>query len=562
VASGDTPVRLTDLEIRDVGVIAQAALRLGPGLNVLTGETGAGKTMVVSSLQWLLGGRADRDRVRRGAAAAVVQARVEGVPASAADWVDPDDGELLVLREIGGRGEDGGRSRARLSGRLAPVSALAEVLGGVVVVHSQHESVRLADPAVQRELLDRYGGEPVLSALEAYRAAHARWRAATRELADAEGSVRQDAREADRLQAEVDEIAAVDPADGEEDELDERIGRLQHVEDLRAAAVRAAAALTDDAGARDALGTAVAALREVVAHDPALVDPLGRLEGALAEVQDVGFDLSSYAAGLDADPQALEDALARRAAVGRLLRKYGPGTAEVRAYLGEALARLALVGGGEDRLARLRERAADAEAEVRRLGERLRDARAAAGRRLAAAVDAQLADLSMPGARATVAVEPAEPAAHGADRVELLLSSGPGQPTLPLARAASGGERSRVALAVEVALADVHDVPVLVFDEVDAGIGGDAALAVGRALARLARDRQVLCVTHLAQLAAFADVHFVVDRHVVDGATSTSVRRLGASERVAELSRMLSGQVGGEAAAAHARQLLAAADRA
>ncbi len=550
---------LTDLEISGLGIIDRAALELGPGLTVLSGETGAGKTMVVTAVQWLLGARADKDKVRAGAKAARVQVRFEGVPASAGEWADPDDDELVVTREVGGRGDDDtpqGRSRARIAGQLAPVTALAEVLGEVVEIHSQHESVRLGDAVVQRALLDRWGGRPVADAREGYGRAYAAWRAAVAALEEAERSSRDDACEADRLRLEVEEIAAVDPAAGEEDDLDAEIGRLEHAESLREAATAAAAALVDEGGARDALGGAVAAVREVVAHDPALADVLSRLEGTLAEAQELGFDLSSYAEGLESDPEALDTALGRRAAIGRLLRKYGPSTADVIRTAEEAAARLALVDGGEERLAELRDAATAAEADVHRLGASLADARREAAGRLATAVDAHLAELSMPDARTEIAVVDAPPTAQGTDAVEFLLAANRGQPALPLGRAASGGERSRVALALKVALADADDTPVMVFDEVDAGIGGETALAVGRKLARLARGRQVLCVTHLAQLAAFADAHFVVSKRAAGASTETVVRRLAEGERAAELSRMLAGVTESRAALDHAEELL------
>lgn len=553
---------LTDLEITDLGIIDHISLSLSPGLNVLTGETGAGKTMVVSGLQWLLGGRADRDRVRRGARAAVVQARFEGVPASAAEWADPEDGELLVSREVGNRGEGeeaAGRSRARVAGRLAPVTTLAEVLGPVVEVHSQHESIRLSDPAVQRRLLDRYDAAAIDPLLVGYREAHAIWRTARTALDQAEQSARDDAREADRLEIEIAEIAAVDPSPGEEDLLDGDIGRLEHAESLRLGATTAAEALTAEGGARDGMGTAVAAVRDVVGHDAALADHLGRLEAALAEAQEVAFDLAAYADGLESDPAALDDALTRRAAIGGLLRKYGPSTTDVLAYRAQAEARLVVVGGGEARLGRLRDAADAGVAAVDAAGTALREVRAATASRLATAVDGHLHELAMVDARTRIEVRVAPPGPDGCDHVEFLLAANRGQPALPLGRAASGGERSRVALAVKVALADADDTPVMVFDEVDAGIGGETALAVGRKLARLARGRQVLCVTHLAQLAAYADAHFVVTKQVRGATTVTEVVHLDRGDRAEELSRMLSGATGGEAALSHARELLALA---
>ncbi|CAN5363667.1 DNA repair protein RecN [soil metagenome] len=553
---------LTDLEITDLGIIDHIGLSLSPGLNVLTGETGAGKTMVVSGLQWLLGGRADRDRVRQGAKAAVVQARFEGVPASAADWVDPDDTELLVSREVGNRGDDtqsSGRSRARVAGRLAPVTTLAEVLGPVVEIHSQHESVRLGDLAVQRRLLDRFHTADIGPLLVAYRTAHRTWRDARDQLEEAELAARDHAREADRLRVEIAEISVVQPLAGEEADLDAEIGRLDHAESLRQAAATASQALTADGGARDGLGTAVDALREVVDHDATLAEPLGRLEAVLSEAQDLGFELSGYADRLDADPETLEGALTRRAAIGALLRKYGPGTVDVIAYLADAEQRLQLVDGGEERLAALRAALDIAEAAVVETGAQLREARRTAAAALCDIVDGHLHELSMVDARTTIAVEDAPPGPDGTDRVEFLLAANRGQPALPLGRAASGGERSRVALAVKVALADADDTPVMVFDEVDAGIGGETALAVGRKLARLAKGRQVLCVTHLAQLAAFADAHFVVSKQAEGATTVTQVVQLDEADRAAELSRMLSGASGSAAALSHARELLTAA---
>ncbi|HUG83243.1 MAG TPA: DNA repair protein RecN [Euzebya sp.] len=553
---------LTDLEITDLGIIDHISLALAPGLNVLTGETGAGKTMVVSGLQWLLGGRADRDRVRQGAKAALVQARFEGLPPSAVDWVDPDDQELLVSREVGAKGDSdqaGGRSRARLAGRLAPVTTLGEVLGPVVEVHSQHESVRLGDPSVQRRLLDRFDTVTIGPLIATYQDCYGSWRSASAAVLDAEQATREDVRQVDRLRTEIAEISGVAPQVGEEDRLDADIDRLQHAESLRLAATTAAEALTAEAGARDTLGMAVAALREVAMHDDALRDPLGRLEAVSAEAQEVAFDLVAYADGLDGDPQSLQEILGRRAAIGALLRKFGPGTADVLEYLAQAQQRLDLIDGGEERLAVLRDARDQAQLAVHAAGTSLRRARLAAGKRLAAEVDGHLRELAMADARTRIEVAEAEPGPDGADRVEFLLAANRGQPALPLGRAASGGERSRVALAVKVALADADDTPVMVFDEVDAGIGGETALAVGRKLARLAQGRQVLCVTHLAQLAAFADAHFVVSKHVRGNTTVTEVVQVDDAERAAELSRMLSGTAGSQAALSHARELLTVA---
>ncbi len=545
---------LSDLHIRDVGVIEDVAVELGPGLTVLTGETGAGKTLVVSALELLLGARADTDRVRAGADRAFVEGCVTPPPPGAADWLDDGDDTLVVAREVGGS-----RSRARLGGRLAPVSALAEMLGDVVEIHSQTDTSRLSAPAVQRDMLDRSGGPDLAAAREAYQAAYERWYAASAELAALVEGERDRAREVDRLRFELGEIDAVAPQAGEEDALEAELHRLEHAESLTQAARTAAAALAEEGGARDALGAAVAALREVAGVDEELTALTGRVEGLAAEGQDLAFDLAAYAEGLELDPARLSELRQRRGDLAALTRKYGPDAAAIAEYADQAREQLARLEGGDQRAAALSTEVAEAEAARDSAAQHLRDERRAAGERLADAVAGHLADLALPGAAMSVSVEPIEPAAHGADRVVFLLAANPGEPALPVGKAASGGERSRVALAVRLALADADATPVLVFDEVDAGVGGATALAVGEKLARLARGRQVLCVTHLAQLAAYADSHLVVEKASGEGRTTATVRRVDETERVTELSRMLSGEAGGAAATDHAAELLASA---
>ncbi|MGM0818817.1 MAG: DNA repair protein RecN [Actinomycetota bacterium] len=547
-------VALDELHIRDVGVIADVTVELDDGLNVLTGETGAGKTMVVAALELLLGARADTDQVRAGAERALVEGRLSPPPPAAEGWVDPDETELVVSREVGGA-----RSRARLGGRLAPASALAEVLGEVVEVHGQSDAQRLSAPGVQRELLDRSGGAPLAEAKAAYGEAYHRWRAADAELRELVEGERDRAREIDRLRFELDEIDAVAPEAGEEEALDAELARLEHAETLSEAARGAAAALTDDGGARDALGAAVATLRGRAGIDGELDALAERLDGLAAEVQDAGFELASYAEAVELDPARLEALRERRAALAGLCRKYGPDAEGVAAYAEEARARLAALEGGDARSAALAEEVDVLLGARDEAAERLRAARIEAGGRLAEAVGGHLADLAMADATMSVEVAATEPAVHGADRVTFLLAANAGSPPLPLAKAASGGERSRVALAVRLALADADATPVLVFDEVDAGVGGATALAVGEKLARLARGRQVLCVTHLAQLAAHADCHLVVDKRAEGERTEATVRRVGERERVTELSRMLSGDPDSAAAGTHAAELLASA---
>ena len=545
---------IDELAISSLGVIEQARLELSPGLTVVTGETGAGKTLVVTALQLLVGARADSSLVRHGEQAAHVEARFVPAPDGAGEWSDGED-ELVVHREL--RTE--GRSRVRLGGRLATVGALEELLGPVVEVHAQDEHVQLRRPEVQRALLDRFAGPEQLAAVAAHRAAHSALHAARRERERLEGDARERLRLAERLRHEVDEIDAAGLDPEVDDGIDTELDVLEHAEDLVAGAHAAAAALGSD-GAGEPIGVAVETLRRLPVADAELEELGARVRGLAAEAADVASSLRLHAEVLDLDPSRLERLRARRRQLRELFRRYGADVAAVLAHAEQARAELEELEqlesdreGLDARIEELRDVAAGTAAVVT-------SGREAAAGTLAAAVDGHLADLGMPHARFSVALEPLDaPGAEGAERVAYLLAPNPGLPPAPVDRAASGGERSRVALAVEVALADVEGAQVLVFDEVDAGIGGATALAVGEKLRTLAhggQGRQVLCVTHLAQLAAYADVHHVVDKSVVDGRTVTKVRRVADQERVGDVARMLGGDAGGEAGRAHARSLL------
>lgn len=560
---------IDELHIRGLGVIEDVSVRLAPGLTVVTGETGAGKTMLVTALQLLLGARADSSLVRRGASGALVEAVISPPPDEAADWLDADDDELLVTREI----PADGRSRARIGGRLAPVAGLAEVLGSHVEVHAQHDHVRLARTEVQRRLLDRYAGEAHEQLLAEHERTHTVWRELIARRDRLAADARERAREVDRLRAELAEIdaAALDPA--ADDHLDVELDRLGHADQLRDGSVEAAEALGSE-GTQEPLGVAVAVLRRLDVDDPQLAALRDRAEGLLAEVADLAAEVRAYGEAVDADPTRLADLQERRRVVAGLQRKYGVDVAEVLAYADDARRRLTALGEQEADADALAATIDEAHDELRSHAAAIRESRCTAAAALAAIVDAHLADLGMPHARFSVDVAPLpddQIAVHGADRITFLLAANPGESARPIASAASGGERSRVSLAIEVALADVDDARVLVFDEVDAGIGGATAMAVGAKLAQLAghrgpgsdvvaaRSRQVLCVTHLAQLAAFADVHHVVVKELVDGRTVTTSRHVADDERVAELARMLGGDTAPTAGRQHARELLAAA---
>lgn len=548
---------IEELQIRALGVIEEADLDLAAGLTVVTGETGAGKTMLVSALQLLLGARADTSLVRHGEDDAVIAARVHPVPPAGADWTDED--ELVVEREL--RAE--GRSRARIGGRLAPIGALEEVLGGHVEVHAQGEHARLLRPEEQRVLLDRFAGGEHAAALAAHARLHAEWLEVRDRIQRLDDDARERQRTMDRLRHELDEIEAVAPDPATDGDLEARLGVLEHAEDLARAAGVAGEAL-GASGAGEPLGEALEALRRLPAEDPTLDDARERVVTIIEEARDLTLTLRSRADELAADPEQLDDLRARQRALQDLYRRYGADPVQVLEHAEAAAKELLRLEDEEADASGLEDRAEELEARVMASAGDLTAARRRAADELAAGVDARLGDLGMPAASFHVELEPVTPSRHGADRVRFELAANPGEPAASLEKAASGGERSRVMLAIEVTLADVEGAGVLVFDEVDAGIGGTTALAVGETLARLARTgsgRQVLCVTHLAQLAAFADVHHSVVKHVEDGRTVTRVHRVAEEDRVGELARMLGGDAGGEAGREHARTLLQEAAR-
>ncbi|WP_189553675.1 DNA repair protein RecN [Streptomyces lavendofoliae] len=568
------------MRIRSLGVIDDAVVELSPGFTAVTGETGAGKTMVVTSLGLLLGGRADPALVRIGSPSAVVEGRIS-VPPGAAVAVraeeagaELDDGALLISRTISAEG----RSRAHLGGRSVPVGVLAELADELVAVHGQTDQQGLLKPARQRGALDRYAGDAVAVPLGKYSDAYRRLRAVTAQLEELTTRARERAQEADLLRFGLTEIEAVEPRPGEDAELAAEAERLGHAEALASAAALAHGALAgnpEDPEVLDAttlVAGAQRALDAVRAHDPALAalaDRMGEISILLA---DVATELAGYADNLDADPRRLAAVEERRAALTALTRKYGTDVAAVLAWAEEGAARLTELDGDDDRIGELTAERDALRAELSGLAQALTDARTEAAARFADAVTAELASLAMPHARVsfdirqtddpegvevggrTVAYGPA-----GADEVELLLAPHPGAPPRPIAKGASGGELSRVMLAVEVVFAGTDPVPTYLFDEVDAGVGGKAAVEIGRRLAKLAKSAQVVVVTHLPQVAAFADRQLLVEKTSDGSVTRSGVTVLEGEDRVRELSRMLAGQEDSETARAHAEELLATA---
>ena len=575
------------MRIRGLGVIDEATLELHPGLTVVTGETGAGKTMVVTGLHLIGGGRADSSRVRSGARSAVVEGRFRVDPDGPAAALVPDaeadeDGTLIASRAL----TADGRSRAYLGGRSVPAAVLAELADALLAVHGQNEALRLLRPAEQRAVLDRFAGRGVAGALAAYRRVRAEWSRIGAELIERRERARELAREADLLRHGLAEIAAVAPQPGEDVALVTEARRLADADQLRETAAFAQSAVAGvlDTDAVNALGLVAQARRRLQGiDDPALAALEPRLAEAAVLLADVGAELGGYLEGLDADPARLEYLLTRQAELRALTRKYAADVDGVLAWAGQAEQRLAGLDTSEEALAALAARRDELAAELAEHATALTAARTAAAHALADAVTAELDGLAMPQARLRVRVTPTparagdqaaltmgESVLHagpdGVDEVELRLVAHPGAPELPVGKSASGGELSRVMLALEVVLADADPVSTLVFDEVDAGVAGRAAVEVGRRLARLARSHQVLVVTHLPQVAAYADRHLVVDRSGGGPAsdssvTSSGVRAVEGEQRVIELARMLAGLESTETGRAHAEELLATAER-
>lgn len=519
---------LTELHIEDLGVIAAADLVLGPGLTVFTGETGAGKTMLLTAISLLVGGRAEAFVVRPGAA----EARVEG-------RFIVDDEEYVLARVV----PADGRSRAYVNGRLATVGNLAEIGSRIVDIHGQHAHQSLLSTVVQRAALDHFGGVD----LAPLRAAAASLAEIDALLVSVGGDARARAREIELLRYQDQELTAATLGDTEEDErLDAEERFLGEASAHRESAEAAVALLHDDGGALDAVRSAIS----VLAGREPFAAVYAQMAAAALELEDAGAELRRAGERIDENPERLAAVRGRRQLLRELRRKYGDTLAEVAAYHLEVTERLEVLEALEARAATLDAERSDALAAVTVAAAVVGSARRAAAPRLAAEVAAHLGDLAMAKARVEITI-----GADPGDEVEFLLGANPGEPALPLAKVASGGELARTMLALRLVLSEAPDS--LVFDEVDAGIGGAAAVTVGQALARLGERHQVLVVTHLAQVAALAQHHLVVSKHEVDGRTRTELGVVTGDDRVGEIARMLSGSAGSDAARRHAEELLA-----
>ena len=561
---------LAEIAISNLGVISHASSELSPGLTVLTGETGAGKTMVVTGLRLLTGGRADASRVRTGADGAVVEGAfgTQGVPDEVREAIDaiaagagaePDEnGEYLVSRSV----KASGRSSAHLGGRKVPAATLSELAGHLLTIHGQNDQLRLMAPEQQLAALDRF--DPAIQAkLDVYRETYTAWRSAAKELKERTEKRLELAQEVDRLQFAIDEIDAVAPQAGEDEELVATINRLQDVDALREAAETALVAIDgadavggvggEEEPASDLIGRAQAALEG--ASDQELRDLGARLGEVAGVLSDVSAELGSYTSGLPSDPEELERYLQRQQEIKGLTRKYAPDAAGVVAWRDKAGARLAKIDTSEGAVEKLKAKVAEHERTMTKHAAALTKARTKAAGKLGEAVTEELHGLAMPKAQLTVNVTQAQYGRDGADAVEILLAPNSALEPKPLATSTSGGELSRVMLALEVILSESSSGATLVFDEVDAGVGGRAAVEIGRRLARLARGNQVIVVTHLPQVAAYADTHLHVSKDIGDVAVTSGVAALQKDERIEELARMMAGMDDSDTGRAHAAEL-------
>ena len=569
---------LADITITDLGVIHHATAELSTGLTVLTGETGAGKTMVVTGLRLLAGSRADASRVRTGADKAVVegsfladelstdaQQAVAELVESGGGAAD-ENGEYLVARTVSVQG----RSKAHLGGRSVPAAKLAEFSSYVLAIHGQNDQLRLLAPEQQRAALDRYAPENV-RLLQNYQQHYREWKKLQRDLKVRTESRRELAQEVDRLQFAIDEIEQIAPEPGEDEQLIQRIRRLQDVDSLREQAMAALTAIDgpEAAGGEDGftetdpastlLGQAESAVRD--SEDPqlaAIADKLGEITTQLGEIS---AELGGFLGELPADPDELEASLQRQHELKTLTRKYAPTISEVITWKDEASVRLSSIDTSAQALEELQKQVKVAEKDMRAAASELTMARRSAAGELEKAVTAEIQGLAMPKARLEVAVREIAPSDYGADEVELLLAPNDAARAQPLSTAASGGELSRVMLALEVIISAGTTGATMVFDEVDAGVGGRAAVEIGRRLARLAVHNQVIVVTHLPQVAAYADTHLHVAKEVTDETVTSGVLTLDHEQRVEELARMLAGLDDTATGRAHAAELLEKASR-
>ena len=555
---------LEEIVIRDLGVISDSRLQLGKGFNALTGETGAGKTMILTALGLLLGERADSSSVRKGQPQAQVHglwnltgtsigAKIAGQLDEAA--LEHNLDELIISRSVSADG----KSRASISAQPVPAGFLQHLGEQLVVVHGQSEQLRLKSAVAQREALDNFGGAELFENLAEYRQTYDEWISAQQRLKDLKASVAERERETEELRLALKALDDAEPQVGEDIELAELAERLTNLEGIRFAAASAHEAISAEEDSADVLGLLSGArrsLESMVGVEPRFEALVGQLRELSATSRELAGELASLLASLESDSErSLDEIQARRSVINSLMKRFGPSLEEVIGYWEYAGRRLAELDGSDDEIEKLEAGLDKIHGGLKARAGVITNLRTLAAASLATQVTEELHQLAMPGATLVVSVDPAEIGPNGADTVSIQLSSYPGADPRPLGKGASGGELSRIMLAIEVVLANSKTNPTFIFDEVDAGVGGAAAIEIGRRLARLAKTAQVIVVTHLAQVAAFADNHLKVQKNQDGEFTSSSVAPLAEVERVEELARMLSGLTESELGLAHAAEL-------
>ena len=549
---------ISSLGIRNIGVISSASLEMGPGFTALTGETGAGKTMVLTALGLLLGNRADSSTVRTGATQSLVEGRLvtgnqELLVRLQELGADTSESEILINRTV----SSDGRSRAAIGGASVPISVLQEISSELVTIHGQSDQIRLRSATKQREALDSFGGERLSEVKASYHSAYAQYKELEARLDRMRSVSEADGLKVEALRLKIADIEACASRPGELKEIEEQIHRLSNVESLRLAASSAHQVLSseEDQDAVQLLGKAHRALAN--SSDPTLLGLAGELTDLAATASEISGQLASYLADLDADPKALDELLGRKAELVALERRYGIELDELVDSLPALQSEVLDLDSSDEQIEKLEMQFAALESQLSALASELTSARTVAASALTDAVSDELSQLAMGGSKLVIAVSEASSfESHGRDKIEFLLASHSGAEPRPLGKGASGGELSRIMLAIELVLASGHQLPTMIFDEVDAGVGGQAAVELGRRLKKLSESTQVIVVTHLPQVAAFADTQIRVSKDISGDITESSVELLSQSERQVELARMLSGNPDSEVALEHAKELM------
>ena len=556
---------LVELHVTNFALIDRLDLTFGAGLNILTGETGAGKSIIIDALGLALGGRAGADLVRTGAAKATVEAVFDLTHApddvrrrlsEAGLDGEEDEDTLLVTRELA---RAGGKSQCRVNGRLMPVAVLKEIAEGLVDVHGQHEHQSLLAADRHIDILDNWGGKDALALRQQVGTLFGEASALKREREQLRTDARERARMLDLYRFQSEELAAAALQPGEEEELAADRSRLANSEKLSAAAADAYATLSGaerGAGALDALNAALAAVEHMAALDEALLPLAETLQSAVSFAEDAARDLRVYQETVEFNPERLEEIETRLDLIRTLKRKYGETLEEIVAYGAELVGKLDALENSEAREEALTAAITKAEDKLNAAAARLTKARRKASENFGAGIARELADLGMAATKFEVPIEAQAVTSKGADRVEFLLSPNPGEPLRPLAKIASGGEMSRIMLAMKSVLARTGAIPTMIFDEIDVGVGGRTAQTIGDKLEVLAREAQIMCITHLPQIASRAGTHFYIEKQVHEGRTTVSVSPLDSEGRIEEIARMLGGSRRSEAVVQHAREML------